>query len=269
MTEPTQPTVNQAIVDVMRDVQGIRKGDKAVGGDGRQYNFRGVDAVVNAVGPVLREHGVVVVPSRMLELTVERYETKKGTAMMGVMLHAEWRWIGPAGDSITAESWGQASDAGDKAVPKAHSVAYRTMFLETLCIPTDEPDPDLENHNRAGEESQAPPSEEERRAANGGARQTRKDKPADPRAAVQAELLALAPKLGMEPPQMAAEFTQWGQGAKIQNAPVELLQAYLANLQDRIPATEEPPATEAPDPNSEEERINRAAARNAKIVGGQ
>jgi hypothetical protein len=143
----SKPTVIEALSAVMGDVQ-------AVGKTGRNtqqnYNFRGVDAVVNAVGPALRTHGVVVVPVAAA-YEVEHYETRNGARMRGVTATVTFRFYGPAGDSIDAQVCGESSDAGDKATPKAHSVAYRTMLLQALCIPTDEPDPDEESHERAAE----------------------------------------------------------------------------------------------------------------------
>lgn len=144
VTASAKPTVVEALSAVMEDVQ-------AVGKTGRNtqqnYNFRGVDAVVNAVGPVLRKHGVVVVPVAA-EVVEERYTTKTGTAMKGVTATITFRFYGPAGDWIDAQVCGESSDSGDKAVPKAHSVAYRTMLLQALCIPTDDPDPDADSHER-------------------------------------------------------------------------------------------------------------------------
>ena len=70
-----EQTIYQALSAVMGDVQ-------AVGKDGRNtqqgFNFRGIDAVVNAVGPALRTHGVVVTP-RVLSFTSGEYATKTGT----------------------------------------------------------------------------------------------------------------------------------------------------------------------------------------------
>ena len=71
--------------------------------------------------------------------------------MDGVTVVVEYTVTGPAGDQITAAAAGQASDSGDKAVPKAMSVAFRTVLLQALCIPTDEPDPDSQVHERAVE----------------------------------------------------------------------------------------------------------------------
>lgn len=139
------PTVVQALSAVMGAVQSVGKTGRNTQ---QNYNFRGVDAVVNAVGPALRSHGVVVVPVAVT-LQTERYTTKSGTAMKGVEATITFRFYGPAGDWIEAQAVGESSDSGDKSVPKAHSVAYRTMLLQALCIPTDDPDPDTESHERA------------------------------------------------------------------------------------------------------------------------
>ncbi len=140
-----KPTVLEALAACMTDVQAIAKGDRNTQ---QNYSFRGIDAVVNAVGPVLRRHGVIVVPTQVRH-DVEHYTTAKGTPMRGVTLIVDFRFYGPAGDFIDAQAAGEASDSGDKATPKAHSVAYRTLLLQALCIPTHEPDPDSESHERA------------------------------------------------------------------------------------------------------------------------
>ena len=57
--------------------------------------------------------------------------------------------IGPDGGQIEGGAYGEAADAGDKAVSKAESVAYRVFLLQGLTIPTDEADPDAESHQRA------------------------------------------------------------------------------------------------------------------------
>lgn len=139
------PTVGQAWSRVMAAVQGIAKNDRNTQ---QNFNFRGIDAVVNAVGPAMRAEGVFVVPIATA-FEQERYSTKSGTQMKGVTVDIMFRVYGPAGDFFDGKAMGEASDSGDKAMPKAHSVAYRTFLLQALCIPTDEPDPDAESHDRA------------------------------------------------------------------------------------------------------------------------
>lgn len=144
-------TVQQAWADVMADVQGLGKHQRT--DSGNRFNFRGVDDVMNAVGPVLRQHGVSVVPSAVTHHP-ETYATKTGTAMRNVTVLVSYAIHGPAGDTMTGAAAGEAADAGDKATPKAMSVAFRTFLLQSLCLPTDEPDPDREQHERA--EDQVP-----------------------------------------------------------------------------------------------------------------
>src|SRR5206468_8989777 len=88
-------------------------------------------------------------PSRVVSVEHERYTTAKGTAMDGVTAIVEYTITGPDGGTLTAAAAGQAADSGDKAVPKAMSVAFRTVLLQTLCIPTDDPDPDSQTHERS------------------------------------------------------------------------------------------------------------------------
>ncbi|STD70276.1 ERF family protein [Corynebacterium renale] len=61
-----------------------------------------------------------------------------------VLLKLELNFTGPCGDQMKHPIvvFGEATDYQDKAVAKAHSVAYRTALLQALCLPTDEPDPD-------------------------------------------------------------------------------------------------------------------------------
>lgn len=143
--EAEKPTVVVALARVMADVQAIGKEQRNIS---QNYNFRGIDAVINAVGPALREHGVIVVPtSTSWNETV--YDTKNGARMRNMTVTVGWRFYGPRGDFIDAETVGEAADAGDKATPKAHSVAYRVLLLQALCIPTNDPDPDSESHERS------------------------------------------------------------------------------------------------------------------------
>jgi hypothetical protein len=161
-------TVVQALSAVMEDVQAVKKGDRNTQ---QNYSFRGVDSVVNAVGPALRKHGVIVVPVGAV-CESEHYTTAKGTPMKGVTLTVSFRFYGPAGDFIDACVAGEASDTGDKATPKAHSVAYRTLLLQALCIPTDEADPDSESYVRGkGSEGgpAAPPGGGQERSVGRGA----------------------------------------------------------------------------------------------------
>ena len=139
-----QTTVHQALTKVMGDVQAVRKDSK---NQAQKFNFRGIDAVMNAVGPALRKHGVTILPEDV-EVHRSNGTTANGKQTAEVVIKVTYRIYGPSGDSIHGKVAAEAMDFGDKAVAKAMSVAYRTFLLQALTIPTDEPDPDGESFER-------------------------------------------------------------------------------------------------------------------------
>ncbi len=151
------PTIFQSMNAVMNDVQAVHKGEKNTA-PGAGFMFRGIDAVTNAVGPALREHGVFVVPEvidwHYDSIVVGQKQTKMGHSRLLI----RFTWYGPAGDSIASVAAGEAFDSGDKATAKAHSVAFRTAMIQCLALPTDEPDPDSYSYQRV-EESRATPAQ--------------------------------------------------------------------------------------------------------------
>lgn len=144
-----KPTIFEALNWVMSDV-------RAVGKDGTNtfdnYNFRGIDGVLNAVGPALRDHGVFAVP-RVEEAQFGTTTTSKGAVMSTTNVKMVVRWYGPAGDYIESVTWGSAFDRGDKSTAKAHSVAFRTALIQTLALPTQEPDPDEHSYDQGNQVS--------------------------------------------------------------------------------------------------------------------
>lgn len=111
------------------------------------YNFRGIDDVYNALGPLLAEHKLVVLP-RILSRTVVERETKNGGVMFSVTLEAEFDFISSEdGSSHTCRSFGEAMDSGDKATNKAMSAAYKYIIIMGFCIPVvGTPDADDDAH---------------------------------------------------------------------------------------------------------------------------
>lgn len=139
-------SVHEAFAAVMDEVQ-------AVGKDGRNtsqdYAFRGIDGVMNAVGPALRKHGVIIVPS-VLESNYRDVEVGRNrTLMREVTVTVEYTIYGPKGDTIVGRVSGESMDSGDKGTAKAFSVAYRTFLLQALTIPTHQPDPDEQSYERS------------------------------------------------------------------------------------------------------------------------
>ncbi len=146
--DPKPTNVIEAILAVMKDVRAVGKDST---NEQQRFNFRGIDAVVNAVGPQMRRHGLVVIPNlRSLHREVVEVGNNR-SRMQHVQVEVEFRFYGPGGasDTITACTPGEAMDSGDKATAKAMSVSFRTALLQALALPTTERDPDADTYERS------------------------------------------------------------------------------------------------------------------------
>lgn len=138
-------TAAEVIIATMNKVQGVAKKDK---NQAQGFNFRGIDAVMNAVGPAIREAGGFIAPT-VLEKSSETLPARNGGSLNVVRLTVQYAVYGTEGDPIVATVASEAFDSGDKATAKAMSVAFRTALLQLLCLPTDEPDPDSHTYEIA------------------------------------------------------------------------------------------------------------------------
>lgn len=202
----TDKTIYQALNAVMAQVRGVSK-KETNNAPGAGYNFRGVDAVTNAVGPALREHGVIIAP-KVLDwqygtVTVGHKQTQMGHARLTI----EFTWYGPAGDSLVTIAAGEAFDSGDKATAKAHSVAFRTVMIQTLCLPTDEKDPNEDTYERSTAEQ-------------------------DPAVTARVELSRLLRALKISPDAAAAKFKADGQGDLGMSTDTEAITALARHYAD-------------------------------------
>jgi len=136
--------VHETVAAVMAEVTAVGKGEK----HGQGWSFRGVDAVVNAVAPACRKHGLVVLPE-VLDHEASVLASSGGKQMRAVTVRVGYRLVGPEGDELTVVSVGEAMDHGDKATAKAMSVAWRTALIQAFMLPTDEPDPDHDTYEVA------------------------------------------------------------------------------------------------------------------------
>lgn len=115
------------------------------------FQFRGIDAVYNALSPALVKNGLVILP-RITERTVSERVTAKGGVLFYVVVKAEFDFVATEdGSSHTIVTFGEAMDSGDKATNKAMSIAYKYAAFQAFCIPTEETaaDPDAEIHHPA------------------------------------------------------------------------------------------------------------------------
>ena len=133
-------TVHEALAAAAAEVGAVRKDSR---NPQQGFSFRGIDAVMTAVAPAFRRHGLLGPVPELQSLTREEAgASRNGARITRVTVTVAYTVYGPDGDKISGTVPGEATDTSDKATAKAMSVALRTFLLQALCLPTDEPDPD-------------------------------------------------------------------------------------------------------------------------------
>ncbi len=126
--------------------QGIGKNSK---NKTQGWQFRGIDAVYNALAPLLAKHDLMILP-RIKNRTVCERQTRNGGVLFYVTVDAEFDFISAKdGSKHTVATIGEAMDSGDKATNKAMSIALKYAAFQSFFIPTEETttDPDSESHS--------------------------------------------------------------------------------------------------------------------------
>lgn len=120
------------------------QGDLAKSGIGKEsentydkYKFRGIDAVYNALAPLLAKHGLCVLP-RIIERICQERQSQKGGTLFYVTVTAEFDFVAAEDGSVhTVRTYGEAMDRSDKATNKAMSAAYKYAAFMAFAIPTE------------------------------------------------------------------------------------------------------------------------------------
>lgn len=135
--------IYQAIIGVMADIGAIGK-DKKNAQQG--FKYRGVDDVMNALQPVMVQHGLFVVPE-IIDQRREERQTNRGGNLIYSVCTVRYTFYAKDGSSVQCVVIGEGMDSGDKATNKAMSIAFKYACFQVFCIPTEEmKDPDAEVH---------------------------------------------------------------------------------------------------------------------------
>lgn len=127
-TEEVKPTIVERLLAIAEEVGVL----EPVQNGGVPFAFRGIDAVVAKLTPLLNKHGVIVVPHSAVQVLDSRPVGTKTVTKADV--HVTYRFYGAAGDYIDAEVVGQADDFADRSSAQAMSVAFRIALLQTFHI---------------------------------------------------------------------------------------------------------------------------------------
>jgi hypothetical protein len=149
-----RPLIHAALLGAMRDIckLGISKTSKASAG-GSSYNYRGIDAAMNEMSPILVNNGITVTP-KYSDLTLTKYERDGGKFSHAVTLKGSFTFAAADGSSVVAEAYGESIDTSDKATIKAQTVAFRTVLFQQFIVPLMAMDTELDDVESGGEDPQ-------------------------------------------------------------------------------------------------------------------
>lgn len=102
-----------------------------------QYKFRGIDGVLDTVGPAFRENGILIT-SKIDQIDYEDRPTNNGKASTLIRGIVTFRFHFGDGQTLETSVAAEAQDWGDKGTSKFMSVALRTALLQTFTVPTHE-----------------------------------------------------------------------------------------------------------------------------------
>lgn len=127
----------------MNDITAIEKGQKNTQ---QNFNYRGIDDIMNALKPLLVKHEVLTA-CNIAEQSHEIVTDAKGRQTIRALIKLEVKlYCSADGSNISVSAIGEAMDYGDKAFNKAMSIAYKYAMLQTFCIPTEMVDPDSNSY---------------------------------------------------------------------------------------------------------------------------
>lgn len=134
-----QTNVYEGMAQVIAALSYIPKGRS----QGVSYEFRGIDAVMNALHGPLADAGLFLVPRVLDDWQVNGIPGSKDRTQFQALFRIECDVVASDGSKVTlGPGLAQSHDYGDKAVYQAQQNALKYLLLEAFCIPTAEQDMD-------------------------------------------------------------------------------------------------------------------------------
>lgn len=159
----------QKIPKIASEIEAVGK-DQRAQGSGHGFNFRGIDDVYNAVSKVMAKHGVFSVPE-IIDANFVEVASRQGTKGIHARIKYKFTFYASDGSNVSATTFGEGIDYGDKASNKCASIAHKYAILQIFAIPTAEnDDPDKEIHEIKSEKpkEKAEPQKKEKAAPKAG-----------------------------------------------------------------------------------------------------
>ncbi len=136
--------IHEAKLRVMEEVTYIKKRQPDKESRGVKYSYGAEADYIHHLRPVMIKWGLVVAPIDCLAVSKDPYPTKSGDSFMQHhVVRVTYRLThAPSGTYEDVVVEGEASDVGDKSVPKALTQALKAFLRQAFLIETGDDDPD-------------------------------------------------------------------------------------------------------------------------------
>ncbi|MCC8176745.1 MAG: ERF family protein [Bacteroidales bacterium] len=138
---------------ILRDTKAIGKNSR---NQQQNFNFRGIDDVMNEMHDLFAKNGVIVIPE-VVDFTVMPETTARGGKLFYTRARVKHHFTAEDGSEVVTTTVGEAMDSGDKGMNKAMSIALKYAILQLFMIPTIEPkDPDGQSYEVVSSPQETP-----------------------------------------------------------------------------------------------------------------
>lgn len=147
-------SIYEAMLKIMGGIDPIAKNKKNTQ---QNYKYRGVEDIYAVLNPMLIANRVILIPE-ILSHNITEFTTGKGTLLFRVVATMKYTFKSVEdGSFIECIMTGEGMDSGDKATPKAISMAFKYMAFQLFCIPVDDNvDAEVDNHEVSTNPTPAP-----------------------------------------------------------------------------------------------------------------
>lgn len=158
MSKKSNQNVHQRIHSVMTEMKKIQKNGR---NDFHKYDYATEADYVEALRPLLEEHGLSVTPELVGEPSIKCIDEDKGNYLTTIRVRFTLTNIDNPEEQVECVVPGQGADKGDKGVYKALTGAKKYWAALTFMVATgDDPERDEGQHRKHRGKKRKPPTDE-------------------------------------------------------------------------------------------------------------
>lgn len=144
MEDKKQPEIFNAILNIMEGLEPVQKNKV---NPSQHYKYRGIEDIYSALNPMLIANKVILIPE-LLSHNLTDFNSAKGSLLFRAIVSMKYTFKSTIdGSEAHCIMTGEGMDTGDKATPKAISMAFKYMAFQMFCIPVPDDSADAEKQD--------------------------------------------------------------------------------------------------------------------------